>query len=76
VDGWCFKSKKKSSFLKKRSKKLLFLGAAARSRPWPRSWNLRRHKSLLVLFFRKELLADSKSRARAKVALAGEAANP
>jgi hypothetical protein len=54
--------KEESSFLKKRSKRLLLLAPTARSRPissalGPRSWAWRGSKSLLVLFFRKERLA-------------------
>jgi hypothetical protein len=39
----------------KEAKRLLFLAAAERSLPWPRSWEPRRNKSLLLPpFFRKE----------------------
>jgi hypothetical protein len=50
--------KKESSFSEeKEAKRLLFLTQAARSRPWPRTLAQRRNKSLLLLFFRKEVLS-------------------
>jgi len=47
-------SKKESSFLKKRSKRLLFSAHFPAGRPWPENAVQPRNKSLLVLFFRKE----------------------
>jgi hypothetical protein len=49
--------KKDSSFLKKRSKRLLFFQQLCGGWPWPGSLGGRRHKSFLVLFFKKELLS-------------------
>jgi hypothetical protein len=42
------------SFLKKRTKRLLLPVPTATCQPWPVTWRWRRHKSLLLLFFRKE----------------------
>jgi hypothetical protein len=46
--------KEECSFLKKRTKRLLYLVPADRSGTWPDRWEGRRLKSLLLLFFRKE----------------------
>jgi hypothetical protein len=46
------RSKQRGSFLKKRTKKLLFLSTRRRIEP------RQRHKSLLLLFFRKEVLSS------------------
>jgi hypothetical protein len=47
--------KEESSFSEeKEAKRLLFLAPAERCGPLPRSWELLRNKSLLLLFFRKE----------------------
>jgi hypothetical protein len=46
------RSKQRGSFLKKRTKKLLFLPTRRRIEP------RQRHKSLLLLFFRKEGLCS------------------
>jgi hypothetical protein len=44
------------SFLKKRTKRLLLLVLAARSRPWPRSWERRREKKSFAAFLQKRRL--------------------
>jgi hypothetical protein len=42
-------------FFSEEKKQKTFISApAARSRPWPRTWEWRKNESLLVLFFRKE----------------------
>ncbi len=49
--------KASTSFLKKRSKRLLFSLPVPRSRPWPENDVQPGKKNLLLLFFRKEVLA-------------------
>jgi hypothetical protein len=45
-------------FLKKRNKKNFISPQLPRSRPWLGSFRTTRHKSLLLLFFRKEVLSS------------------
>jgi hypothetical protein len=44
-------------FFEKKNQKTFVPALAARSRPWPPKVKLRRNKSLLLLFFRKEGLS-------------------
>jgi hypothetical protein len=48
------KKSRKLFFSEEKNQKTFTPAPAARSRPWPRSWKLRRTKSLLLLFFTKE----------------------
>jgi hypothetical protein len=46
--------RRKAFFSEEKKQKTFVPAPADRSRPWPRSWERRRNKSLLLLFFRKE----------------------
>jgi hypothetical protein len=57
-------------FSEEKNQKTVESGLYQRFRPWPESWDRLKHKSLLLIFFRKEdfLLFSGQAHARARQA--------